>query len=118
MRTIEAKCPKCHVANQLGEDLIGRYALCSQCQCRFYVEVPPLADAIQIGTVAGPKIASYALESTTLNDPLRETQQGSTLVIEVLQKQQRLLTLLMQAVALLVVLTAVDLFVSVLAMVR
>lgn len=40
--SIQTKCPRCSFVDVVDEHLIGRYTLCQKCNCRFYVEVPPL----------------------------------------------------------------------------
>ena len=90
MTTIEATCPKCHVTDRYGEELIGRYTYCPHCHCRFYVEVPSGPAANQNGVASRSRpLVRESEGQTTLDDVLWDTQQGSRVVIRSLARQER-----------------------------
>lgn len=97
MKTIESTCPQCHLVNQVGEELIGRYTPCRYCRSLFYVEVPPLEKSTQ-GEVVKPIVATAQTRETTLDDLLWDTQQGSRFIIESLRRQERRLQQLLLGV--------------------
>lgn len=91
MSTIEATCPLCNATNSYGEELIGRYTLCQNCRCRFYVEVPTLEQSGQPTVVQGARKVAQPAPTTTLDDLLWDTQQGSQFIGRSLRRQERLL---------------------------
>jgi hypothetical protein len=94
MHTIQATCPRCQQTHPYGAELIGRYTLCLGCGCRFYIEVPPLSAAEQPAIAEAPvQVRSSA--STTLDDLLWDTQQGSRLLWQSLRRQEKQLQILL-----------------------
>lgn len=108
MRTVEATCPRCHATSHYGEELIGRYTLCPSCRCRFYIEVPTLAEAGQQTVVQGPRTVVPPRE-TSLDDLLWDTQQGSQFIIRSLRRQERRLQQVLLGLAAVAGLVAIDL---------
>jgi hypothetical protein len=91
MHMIEATCPHCQATDQYGDELIGRYTLCTSCHCRFYIEVPPLGEAQGKPALSGAPITPASSKSTTLDDLLMDTQQGTRFLIATLHRQETLL---------------------------
>ena len=109
MPTIEVTCPKCHVTNLYGEELIGRYSYCPHCHCRFYVEVPSLATAGKNGALSRSRPSPREGEGqTTLDDVLWDTQQGSRVVIRSLARQEQRLQQIYYGVVVLAILSLVN----------
>jgi hypothetical protein len=109
MTMIEVTCPKCHVTDLYGEELIGRYSYCPHCHCRFYVEVPSLAAAAKNGVVSRSRPLPSASEGqTTLDDVLWDTQQGSRVVIRSLARGEQRLQQIYYGVVVLAILSLVN----------
>ncbi|MBX9682026.1 MAG: hypothetical protein K2X38_24980 [Gemmataceae bacterium] len=95
------ECPSCRRKQMVGHELAGRYTLCVQCRCRFYVEAPPLGAAVAIV----PKETVQADTSfqsparTTIDDLLVDTQKGEAIVLRMLRRQNRLLLGMLLAIA-------------------
>ncbi len=87
---VEATCPKCDTVNHVGDELIGRYTLCDNCRCRFYVEVPTLEQNYK-PTALHTSIRESPTPDTTLDELLWDTQQGARHLIEALDRQRRTL---------------------------
>jgi hypothetical protein len=87
METVVATCPICEATHEYGAELIGRYTLCHSCRARFYVEVPPLAEAQGVRPIVAPKSPAAAKPDTTLDDLLWDTQQGTRYIIQSLRRQ-------------------------------
>jgi hypothetical protein len=109
MTTIEVTCPKCHVTDRYGEELIGRYSYCPHCHCRFYVEVPSHAAAGTNGVVSRSHPSQRASEGqTTLDDVLWDTQQGSRVVIRSLARQEQRLQQIYYGVVVLAIVSLIN----------
>jgi hypothetical protein len=109
MTTIEVTCPKCHVTDRYGEELIGRYSYCPHCHCRFYVEVPSLAAAGKNGDVSRSRPSPSASEpQTTLDDVLWDTQQGSRIVMRSLVRQDQRLQHIFYGIVVLAILMTIN----------
>lgn len=87
---IEATCPKCQAVNHVGDELVGRYTFCDKCLCRFYVEAPTL-EALRKPKATSARLREAPTAATSLDDLLRDTQQGSRYVIQIFEKQRRVL---------------------------
>ena len=87
---MEATCPKCQAVNHVGDELVGRYTFCDKCLCRFYVEAPTL-EALHRPKATGAPLRAAPTAATSLDDLLRDTQQGSRYVIQILEQQYRML---------------------------
>ena len=108
MGTIESICPRCNVAGQYGEELIGRYTLCHNCRCRFYVEVPTLGQSDTNGAPSRLHASPTPARDTTLDDLLWDTQQGSKFLIQSMARQERQLQNIFYGIALVAAMLAVN----------
>jgi hypothetical protein len=109
MTTIEASCPKCHVKDLYGEELIGRYTFCQHCHCRFYIEVPGLGASPTNGVIRESHHPSRASDQhTTLDDVLWDTQKGSRVVIRSLARLEQRLQQIYYGVVVLAILSLVS----------
>lgn len=88
METVLSTCPICHSTQQYGGELVGRYTFCRNCRARFYVEVPTLDAPPGRPALAGARTVNDAAPSTTLDDLLMDTQQGSRHIIESIRRQE------------------------------
>jgi hypothetical protein len=90
--SLKIECPRCERVNAVDESSIGCYVRCEACQARFYVPVPPLdagparlfEPAAAGGAANGP--------GPTLNDVLRDTQEGHGALLKMLRKQDQFLS--------------------------
>ncbi len=112
MNTIDATCPLCHTTNRYGEELIGRYTLCQNCQCRFYVEVPTLEESARNGAVVRSQVSTPSPRETTLDDLLWDTQQGSRFIIQSMARQEQQLRQIFYGIVLMAALLAINLIIA------
>jgi hypothetical protein len=103
---IEAICPKCEKINRVGDELIGRYTLCENCRCRFYVYVPAIEPAREPSL---SRIKESPAPPTTLDDLLWDNQQGGRHVLKSLAEHQRLLRRTYRTLFMVAVLAAANL---------
>src|SRR4051812_2983844 len=88
-------CPRCENTNDVPEEFIGRYFTCPHCRCRYYVPVPNPQAGASHSIVERPRPA----ESATLDDLLRDSQEGQGAILRVLREQQRHTASLVRALA-------------------
>ena len=77
------ECPRCETMNTVPDEYIGRYFRCPQCRCRYYVPVPTAGSATSHSIVERPA------EPATIDDVLRDSQEGQGAILRALREQQR-----------------------------
>lgn len=86
------ECPRCTATNAVPDEYIGRYFRCPECRCRYYVPVPTPDDTSD-AIVERPPPA----EPATLDDLLRDSQEGQGAILRALSEQQRTTAKLLRA---------------------
>jgi len=81
----QVDCPRCEKTNDVPEEYIGRYFTCPYCRCRYYIPVPNAQGGASHAIVERPR----PTESATLDDLLRDSQEGQGAILRVLREQQR-----------------------------
>lgn len=112
MQTIEATCPQCKQRDHYGDELMGRYTLCTHCNCRFYIPVPELAATHGQPALSGPRIVDVSAGKTTLDDLLWDTQRGGKVILQSLRRQEKLLVALCWLLGIVAVLAGLNLVFS------
>jgi len=78
-------CPRCETTNDVPEEYIGRYYTCPRCRCRYYVPVPNPDAGASPAIVERPR----PVEPATIDDVLRDSQEGQGAILRLLRDQQR-----------------------------
>ena len=81
----QVDCPRCQTTNDVAEEFIGRYFTCPHCRCRYYIPVPSPDAAASHPIRERPRPA----EAATMDDVLRDSQEGQGAILRALREQQR-----------------------------